>query len=148
MSLFDLGAEMLNECETLLDPTVTGSSLPERRYVGHGQPPVENCNGMLCVWFGPIATRQVGRLDQAASQRIVEVAVDLWRCWPSGDMNPPSTDQLTQAALGLADDADRLTLGLSSWLIGRCMAVEWRPALPLGPQGGMAGWRLSAALSL
>ena len=42
----------------------------------------------------------------------------------------------------------RLSLGLTSYLAPRCGVVGWRPALSLGPSGGMAGWRLGVRLSL
>jgi hypothetical protein len=37
---------------------------------------------------------------------------------------------------------------LSLFLSHRCGNVEWRPAVALGPSGGMAGWRLTVAVAV
>lgn len=146
--MVDLAADVLAECELLLDPNVTGRSLPARRYVSHGQPPVEFCDGLLSVWYPTMETRQIGDSDAGQTQRVVELAVDVWRCWPVGDERIPDAEVLSKAAGVAADDLDRLSLGLSSYLAPRCGVVGWRPALSLGPSGGMAGWRLGVRLSL
>jgi hypothetical protein len=147
-SLYDIGAQVLEECEALLALPVTGRRLPERRYVSHGQPPIEECDGALVVWFSQVDVRQVGPRDADLTNRVVAVNIDVWRCWPTGDVRAPSAEELSAASAVVADDCDRLTLGLSGWLANRCGPVEWRPALPLGPQGGLAGWRLQAGLLL
>lgn len=146
--MVDLAADVLAECERLLDPNVTGRSLPARRYVSHGQPPVEFCDGLLAVWYGPMETRQVGENDAGQTLRVVELAIDVWRCWPVGDERIPDAEVLSKAAGVAADDLDRLSLGLTAFVASRCGVVAWRPAVSLGPLGGMAGWRLAVRLSL
>ena len=148
MRLWTLAEDVLAECEQLLAQTVTGRDLPERRYVSHGQPPVEDCDGVLVVWFAQVDTRQVGPRDSGVTNRVAVLAVDVWRCWPTGDTHPPTVRDLSRASLVVADDCDRLTGGLAGFLGDRCGTVEWRPAQPLGPQGGLAGWRLQVAVSL
>jgi hypothetical protein len=147
-SLFTLGGDVLAECEALLAQPVTGRRLPERRYVSHGQPPIEECDGALVVWFPQVETRQVGARDAKVTNRVVSVAVDVWRCWPIGDSHAPTAAELSVASAVVADDCDRLTSGLSGWFVERCGPVEWRAAVPLGPQGGLAGWRLLVLLGL
>lgn len=146
MDLQSFADATLEECERLLALTVTGRRLPERRYVSHGQPPVESCDGLLAVWFGQVETRQVGPRDADVTRRVALLCVDVWRCWPTGDTQAPTVAELTQASRVAADDVDRLTAGLGVWLADECGPVEWRPALPLGPQGGLAGWRLQVTV--
>ena len=148
MNLYELGLDLLTECESLLDPHVTGRDLPARRYVGHGEPPVESCAGLLAVWFGPLEVRQISRGDTRQVRRVASVNVDVWRCWPTGDREAPTVDELTGASVMVADDCDRLTGGLPVWASDGCTNVEWRPALPLGPNGGMAGWRIPLLIDL
>jgi hypothetical protein len=148
MDLYDLGSSVLAECEALLAQPVTGRRLPQRRYVSHGQPPIEECDGVLVVWFSQVEVRQIGLRDAGITNRVVAVNIDVWRCWPTGDTQPPQPTELSAASSIVADDCDRLTAGLSAWLVERCGPVEWRPAVPLGPQGGLAGWRLQVSLAL
>lgn len=140
--LYELAEDVLAECEQLLDQTVTGRDLPERRYVSHGQPPVEDCDGVLVVWWANVDTRQIGIREADQTVRVAGLVVDVWRCWPTGDTHPPTVAELSEASLTLADDVDRLTSGLALFLGGRCGPVEWSPAQPLGPLGGLAGWRI------
>jgi len=146
--LYELAGDVLAECERLLGQTVTGRDLPERRYVSHGQPPVEDCDGVLAVWLPQVETRQVGSSDAMVTRRVVSLAVDVWRCWPTGDAHPPEVRDLSEASLVLADDVDRLTAGLALFLGERCGPVEWRAAQPLGPLGGLAGWRLQVGVGV
>ena len=148
MDLWTLGEDTLAECEALLAQTVTQRSLPERRYVSPGQPPVEDCDGVLVVWFPQVETRQVSARNAGVTMRLASLAVDVWRCWPTGDSHPPTVEALSEATLVLLDDVDRLTAGLAEWLGERCGTVEWRAAQPLGPLGGLAGWRLQVGVSL
>lgn len=148
MKLEALLKDALAEAEHLLSPSATGRNALARRYVSHGEPAVEVCDGVLAVWTGPIDTKQVGTANAGVTQRSATVCVDVWRCWPTGDTQPPTVKALEAATLGLADDVDRLTLGLSTWLSCQCESVSWRPATPLGPMGGMAGWRLQIAVGL
>ena len=147
MSLWTLAEETLAECEQLLAQTVTRRTLPERRYVSHGQPPVEDCDGVLVVWLPQVETRQVAARDAGQTMRVAGLAIDVWRCWPTGDTHPPKVSDLSEAALTLVDDVDRLTEGLAGFLADRCASVEWRAAQPLGPLGGLAGWRLQVGVS-
>jgi len=146
--MYDLAADTLEEATRLLDPNVTGRSLPARRYVSHGQPPVEFCDGLLAVWLGPLDTVQVGQAVGHQTRRVITMSVDVWRCWPTGDSHPVPPEDLSNVSLMLADDLDRLTVGLSGWLSSRCGPVSWSPAQSLGPNGGMAGWRLSVGVGI
>jgi hypothetical protein len=143
MNIYELQDAILAECEALLSPSLTGRSIPARRYVSHGQPPVESCDGLLAVWSSSLETRQIGRSDIDITHRVILLNVDIWRCWPTGDSQPPTLDELTNASLMVCDDVDRLTKGLGVYLAEYCGPVEWRPALPVGPLGGMAGWRIT-----
>ena len=146
--MYDLAADTLDEATRLLDPNVTGRDLPARRYVSHGQPPVEFCDGLLAVWLGPLDTAQVGPAVAHQTRRVITLSVDVWRCWPTGDSKPVGPDDLSKVSLALADDLDRLSLGLSGWLAARCGPVTFSPAQSLGPNGGMAGWRLSVQVGI
>jgi hypothetical protein len=143
-----LASDLLEEAEALLASSVTGRDMPARRYVSHGEPPVEWCPGLLAVWTGPLTTRQVGPSTASMTSRAMTYNVDVWRCWPTSDAEAPPPDELTSAALALADDLDRLSGGLARYLADRCGLVEWQPALALGPSGGMAGWRLTVAVEV
>lgn len=147
MVTFDLAREMLAEAETLLAPSVTGRQLPARRYVAHGQPVVEGPDGLLAVTVTGLDLRQPDR-NTEITMRVAGLAVEVWRCWPTGDSDIPDPVALQEAAEGLADDCDRLLLGLPEWLATRCHSVEWRPVSPLGPTGGLAGWRIEVAVSV
>lgn len=148
MKLTNLLPAVLTEAERLLSSTVTGRDTPARRYVSHGEPAVEFCDGMLAVWAGPVETKQVGPSKASVTSRVATVCVDVWRCFPTGDTQPPTTDELQQVSLMLADDVDRLTCGLAGWLSGQCRTVVWRPTVSLGPSGGMAGWRVVVQVGL
>lgn len=148
MKLDTLLPEVLRQAERLLAPAATSRNLPARRYVSHGEPAVEFCDGLLAVWAGPVETKQVGPTKASVTHRVATVCVDVWRCFPTGDTQPPTTDQLQAVSLTLADDVDRLTRGLAEWLSCQCQTVAWRPTVTLGPTGGMAGWRVVVQVGL
>jgi len=148
MRLDCLLTDVLACAENVLGSSATGRDELARRYVAHGEPPVEFCDGMLAVWAGPVETKQVAVSKATVTTRMVQVCVDVWRCFPTGDTNPPTTDELQRVSLMLADDVDRLTLGLSHWLSCNCRTVMWRPTQSLGPSGGMAGWRVLVQVGL
>jgi hypothetical protein len=148
MTIHELLCEILRVSESLLNPSLTCRDLPERRYISHGEPPIEDCDGILAVWTGSVDTRQVGTHKAMVTHRLTTISVDIFRCWPTGDRHAPSSDQLSEAALALADDVDRLTAGLATYLSQCCRTVVWRPTTSLGPAGGVAGHRVTVQVGL
>jgi|688.fasta_scaffold01756_14 hypothetical protein len=149
--LWRLAEDLLVLAEDALDPTRTGIDLPDVRYVHHGQPVVEFCDGgVLSLWHDVIQTRQVGRNDAGQTQLVVTFFIDIWRCWPIGTHIPPSLETIQDAVKMLHIDAWCLVNGIQenlSRVVG-CELVQYQEVRTLGPLGGMAGWRMPVTVGL
>lgn len=149
--LWQLSQTLFGVVQESLDPQYTGQEIPERRFVSHGQPTVEFCDGgTLALWHTPIETRQVGRRDAPQLQLVTTFNIDLWRCWPVGNNFPPSPETIETAVRMLQVDVVCLLDGLHQRLakFASCELVQYQEVRALGPLGGMAGWRVPVTVGL
>jgi hypothetical protein len=149
--LWRLSQELFHLTVHSLDPSRTGQEVPERRFISHGQPTVEFCEGgTLALWHNPIETRQVSRTDALQLQLVTTFNIDLWRCWPVGSNFPPSPESIEDAVRLLQIDAIALIEGLQDGLetFASCELVQYQEVRALGPLGGMAGWRVPVTIGL
>jgi hypothetical protein len=149
--IWDLSRWLLGLAEKAIDPTRTGIDLPGRRFLFHGQPPIEFCDtGTLALWHTPIETRQIGRNDALQLQLVTTFNVELWRCWPVGNNVAPSLERVEDAVKMLHTDVWCLLEGLQESLaqFASCELVQYQEVRALGPLGGMAGWRVPITIGL
>jgi hypothetical protein len=130
------------------------SDPPERQFVAHGDF-AHDCE-LLAVRTVSIRTEAPDlHLGGAGCSviPIVTLQLVLLRCYPTMDgPEPPAPAALTAASLQLADDAVGLSGGiLDRWSAGtlfptaliHCDKVQIGILDPIGPLGGIAGWRIS-----
>jgi len=149
--LWLVAKQLLSLSEKSLDPTITGSDLPGRRFVHHGQPVVEFCEtGTLTVWHDSLETRQVGRNDANQVQLVTTFFVDIWRCWPVGNNVAPSLERIEEAVRLLHIDVWCLVNGVQKGFskLAGCELVQYQEVRTLGPLGGMSGWRMPLTVGL
>lgn len=153
----DLLEALRDEALDALDPSRTGHAAPARALVTHNVPAVDLCTdtGLLAVYLfsAPHIHPRVTARAPGACQVVAtaEIIVEVWRCVPTmkDDGTPFPTVDYEDSALALAVDLWCLLNGLYySWRSGAltlgepCQAIEFRTAQPLGPSGGVAGWRV------
>lgn len=140
-------------CEALLDEALDGLALartghapPARTFVSHGEPVADfdTCDdGLLAVWHGPIGYVQTNRQIRPQTT----FYVDVHRCVPTmaDDGAPPTPAEMTESADYLNRDLWSLLTYLydrASLVFEGCGPITWGPATALGPEGGIAGWRV------
>lgn len=132
---------------------------PARQYVAHGDRFAHDCElvAVRAVSIGFDSTDS-GPLPGQARQVQVPVVVlqAIWlRCWPTGaDL---AAADITTVAEQLAVDVGAVGTGLThAWADGTLFAgmqnrsnlVTIGPAIPINPEGGLAGWRQSVNVRL
>lgn len=130
------------------------TSPPTKQYVAHGSW-AHDCECLVVS----LADGSFEPLARALTPQIPHVVVEivlLRDCWPTidGDGVPASTETQT-AALALAADFGALLGGLGDDYAGGslfptagigCTDVQFLSTTPIGPEGGIAGWRLRLAV--
>lgn len=127
---------------------------PARQYAGHGNF-AHDCE-LVAAHVTSIRAEQPDGARGAPGCALVPVVtlqLTVMRCYPAVDGDGiPDADELTAATLVLADDAVALSGGLLDlWAAGtlfptvdfHCDRVEVGVLEPVGPGGGVAGWRIS-----
>lgn len=127
---------------------------PDRQFVAHGDF-AHDCE-LLAVRTLSIRTEAPDLHRGGPGCSVIPVIVlqlTLLRCYPAVDSDgTPEAAELSAASLVLADDAVALSGGLlDRWSAGtlfpsagvHCDKVEVGVLEPVGPAGGMAGWRIS-----
>lgn len=149
--LWELSQEFFELAEAALDPQRTGQDLPGKRLIHHNQPVVEFCEtGTLAVWHGPIEFQQFGLRDAPQLLNVSTFNIEVWRCWPAGNVNPPSVEALEDATRAVNIDGWCLLTGVQAGIdrITSCESVTFQTMRVMGPLGGMAGWKLSLTVGL
>jgi hypothetical protein len=146
----DLGNDLLAAAvDVLTDP-------PERQFFGHGSF-AHDCE-LVAV---SVLSIEVDQPDLAAGSQacalvpIVNLQLTVLRCYPTVADDAPTAAALTAASSTLADDA----VAISGDLLDRwsadtlfptagvhCDRVDFGDLRPVGPEGGIAGWRVSFAI--
>ena len=149
--IWELSQELFDIAVAAVAPERTGQDVPDRRFIHHGQPVVEFCEGgTMALWHTPIEFRQIGRYDAPQIQTVTTFNIDLWRCWPIGNNVPPSLERIEDAVRLLQIDAWCLIEGMQTGLapLAACELVQFQEVRALGPLGGMAGWRMPITIGL
>lgn len=160
-----LATDLLNAAASALtpdggDPDDPRTAPPDRQYVAHGLNFAWDCELLASSLVRVTLERQAGR--GCAVIPVVSLAVTLLRCYPkAGDLGDeiPAASEIDQAAQVLAIDATALAGGLNdAWGSGDlfpsvpsigCAQVTLFPGVePLGPAGGLAGWRVTLDVRL
>jgi len=154
--LHGLAIELLEAAIDALDtiPTydATLQGTPERAFVAPG-PVALDCCDQLAVHVGPITEAHSAPEFPAASfarvQR-VDLTITASRCVPvpGPNGNPPSVTEQEAAAEQINADKWALwnhiyNLIAHDLLFSRCCDVIWNPLVPLQPNGGCGGSRLT-----
>lgn len=152
--------ELLAASVVALEVSRTGVAVPSRQYISHGRPAVDFCQTGILVVYGDAPSIQLSKprqdiAEQAGQFMLMAIAVmfvELWRCVPNLDDTgvPPTATDLTSSATQLAVDAHALWTGLVRAQTGGTLfptgmpnvRAEFGDPTPIGPQGGMAGWRM------
>jgi len=142
-----LALDLLAAAEAAVDVARTGNPNPDRVYVAHNEPAWDVCDGtgQLSVYVGPIISTQVTLGNVCQVRPAAPFCVTLLRCVPTmnDDGTPPSAAELTTSAGVLNSDIWSLLNGLYDFATDLgCDMVDVGEALPLGPDGGLAGWRV------
>ena len=163
-SVHDLAADYLSACETVLATTVGGA--PAASFLSPGLPALDRQCDMLTVYeTAPVVIGQSGATSPGTSMRFgiqtrVGLNAQISRCIPvaretNQRYQPPTTEQLTDAAVKVMEDGWALWNGIVTQLRDGslyegwpCDNVDFLAMTPLDPQGGMAGWTLSLAVDL
>lgn len=155
--IHDLAEALLASAVAGLAPSRTGHKAPGVTYVAHGAPAWDGCD-QLAVWVGPITLRGVagvaaGRSGVPTALPVAAFTIDLARCVhePDARGNGPTAAALASDAALLNRDAWCLHTGVSRDLgdvFGGCRVIEPGEMIPLGPEGGLAGWRWPIVVSL
>lgn len=155
-------AELLAASVVALEVSRTGVAVPSRQYISHGRPAVDFCQTGILVVYGDAPSIQLRgpnprqdiaeQAGQFMLMAIAEMFVEMWRCVPNLDDTgvAPTAAQLTASATQLAIDAHALWTGLVRAQTGGTLfpagmsnvRAEFGDPTPIGPQGGMAGWRM------
>lgn len=141
--------DLLGDLLTAAAAVVTAP--PERQYVAHGNF-AHDCELLAVRLVNVVAESddQGAGAPACAVIPVLRLEVTLLRCYPKVDENLPTAAELTAASATLADDAVALTGGLlARWSAGtlfptagiHCDRVEIGELTPVGPSGGIAGWR-------
>lgn len=159
--LGDMLEAVRDAAEDGLDPARTGHALPNHVLVTQNAPAVDLCtdDGVLAVyvWRAPhIHPRTVARMPSTCLVTVTaELVIELWRCVPTLDDegNPRPDVDYENSALDLATDLwCMLTHLYVAWQDGDlgapCKAVTFGAVQPLGPSGGVAGWRIPLTVHL
>lgn len=152
--------ELLAASVVALEVSRTGIAVPSRQYVSHGRPAVDFCDTGILVVYGDAPSIQLSKPRQDIAEQagqfmfmaIADMFVEVWRCAPSLDDTggAPTATALTASATALAVDAHALWTGLVRAQTGGTLfptgmanvRAEFGDVTPIGPQGGMAGWRM------
>lgn len=142
-----LASDLLAAALAGLAPARTGNPEPDRVYISHGAPAWDDCDGsgQLSVWVGPIQHVQVALGNVCQIRPSAPLCVTLLRCVPTmnDDGSPPSAAALTASAGELNRDVWSLLTELYAFAAALgCDMVDVGSAEPLGPEGGLAGWRV------
>lgn len=145
------------QAQALLDAAYAGLALsttahdpPTHRFRSHGLPNLELCcdDGVLAVWLERVEHRPTDP-EGCEGDNYFHWVVGLYRCWPPGEISPPTADDYDEAAADLLEDAwalltefyDRLRTG--TLILGcDCEDVALGDLTPseAEPSGGCAGW--------
>lgn len=144
----DLLTDLLDAAVAVLD------SPPDRQFVAFGGF-AHDCE-LVAVQAMSVRTEssELGAgFAACAVVPVIPLRLTVVRCYPSLDSDGiPAATALTDASLGLADDAVAITGGLlDKWSDGTlfptvgvdCDRVEIGTMDPVGPSGGYAGWRIT-----
>jgi hypothetical protein len=142
-----LAADLLAASLAGLAVARTGNPEPDRVYISHNSPAWDECSGdgQLSVWIGPIVHTQVAVGSVCQIRASAPLCVTLLRCVPTmrDDGSPPTSAELTASADGLNRDVWSLLTELYDYVAALgCDIVDVGSAEPLGPDGGLAGWRV------
>lgn len=163
-------SDVLTACQNAYGQT-GAPEIPARTFVAHGQPVVQPGVDQLTVQSLGISAVHPFPLAQLRALRTTVVpsagiSIEIWRsCWPSPDAtshaskNAVSPQQFTAASSALALDlttvwgwlADLAVhdgLVASFPTIAGAADISMSPAIPLGPQGTMAGWKILLAAKM
>jgi hypothetical protein len=160
--LYDLCHAILVAASALLSPA------PDRQYVSHGPPPWDaglsgdGCKSQLTVGVDRIRSSLQPTLNQLLTQGskqvvpVADIEVVLLRCAVTmqGRMIPTSAE-LDAESLALAVEAQALWGGLvTASMDGTLFPTMhngqflWRGMEAVGPNGGLAGWRMTLEVGL
>lgn len=164
-SLFNLAAELLAGCVTILD-------WEARHYVSIGEPAYDCCPQMT-VFVQRVEDAAVGPTapqSTAAAQRIgkrggrliwATMQVDIVGCVKTGTMTqankwvPPTADALHADAARLYEWGWKLRCGLAQMKRDGdlfdpavCRETDLGLAIPITPEGGCTGWRIPVLVQL
>lgn len=146
--LVDLVSSVRSSIEAeFLDADIT---LPARSYFQHGtisvDCPATLAIGVLRIYQGQ-PTGETLDLARCVLPRTAEVDIQLWRCVPTPDGRyMPTPAELETSAIELFTDGWVLSEALiraARTLAETQEAVGLGAVVPLGPQGGAAGWQAS-----
>ncbi len=148
--LHDLAADVLAAGQQILD-TDDGPEI-DRAFVSHGPPALDCCN-QLAVHVAAIGEAPTGAASVLAPGsrhvtgriNLTTLVVTVTRCHPivGEEAAIPAADDLTAGAAILNADAWSLWNGLyrmKDTLFAACDLVFFDGLVPLGPEGGCAGW--------
>lgn len=152
--------------QRLLADTVTdlnlGTPAPDRQIVSHGLRFAHDCEmvavGVVEYGFDNADGGNLPGFARAPYVPTVTFQIMWLRCWPTivGDQLP-AADDITAAALGLAVDAANVGNGVTRrWSVGTLFSETPDPThlltvpsiVPVSPEGGLAGWRVTVGARL
>jgi hypothetical protein len=129
-----------------------GLGAPSRQFVSHGPPAWDLCEtDQLTVHLASTIVRQdAGRIVRGQAQLVAALHAQLVRCHPAlTDAGPPTVAAMDTAAHGLLVDLAAVEGGvIADPPFADCWSVQWGTAVPLGPQGAVAGWDWTVTLTL
>lgn len=160
-------SDVLGACEDAFAQT-GAPAIPSRSYLTHGTPVVEGEQltvqslGLSVTHPFPLAQLRAVRTTVVGS---AGVSIEIWRsCWPMPQVSAagstlPHPSKFGDAAATLALDASTLWGWMADLAVngGMCPSfatigiaddVSLSPLVPLGPLGGLAGWRLQMAIKI
>lgn len=153
-----VGADVLAVCEDAYGQVPDAPTIPGRRFVTHGQPVWDNEQLAVAVLAikptKPFPQQQISRIECAVIAG-VDLSIEIVRKWCT---NGCDADQLAAATMLLGRDAATLWAHVAQEATGGrllrsfpgvgCKAVGLGGLVPVGPQGGMAGWRWPISIEL
>lgn len=132
-----------------------GTSVPDRSFVSHNVPAWDGCDAdQLTVNLQGVTFKQTKGPRHAMSVASPLWVVQIVRCAPNLDTQgvAPSPDRLEVSADDLLTDLDLIQQAVRSGAVaifGAGAVVQYQQAVPLGPQGNVAGysWPITAEVT-
>jgi hypothetical protein len=163
------GVDLTTLAQSLLDSAAaalasTSSGPVARTLLAHG-PPVFDCCDLCAVHVQSLGEHELARPGAPNMQQVdpaiplVTFVLTFGRCYPivggGITITPPTAAAMTAGTAALQEDLWTVYNYLKSRARAStlfpsrpCRSVKFTPAIPVGPDGGCAGWTLTVAVSL